>query len=127
MRLAAFAVVAALLVGSAAAWGGYTQPAFPIPKRNVTVKTLNNNLINQGTIRGFSSLPGKLVRGEFVVKAPGKATPKVEVRARTRRRDAGASAVVGLQQGRGCQAVQLEIRRAQCALIPARACPWAHH
>ncbi|KIZ00054.1 hypothetical protein MNEG_7908 [Monoraphidium neglectum] len=80
MRLAAFAVVAALLVGSAAAWGGYTQPAFPIPKRNVTVKTLNNNLINQGTIRGFSSLPGKLVRGEFVVKAPGKATPKVEVK-----------------------------------------------
>ena len=78
MRLATFALAAALLAAGAAA---YTQPAYPINKTSAATVKMTNQFIMTGTLSGFASLPGKLGRGEFVVNAPGAATPKTEVRA----------------------------------------------
>ncbi|KIY97546.1 hypothetical protein MNEG_10417 [Monoraphidium neglectum] len=78
MRLAACAIVAALLAGSAAAVS-FTQPAYPI-RPGVKTDMITNQRVIASTLQGVINLPSLLLNGTFQVNPLGKPTDKVEVK-----------------------------------------------
>jgi hypothetical protein len=58
----------------------FTQPAYPI-RADANTTTFTNMLVTQQLVKGIVNLPGRMKSGNFTVRAPGKATEKVEVRA----------------------------------------------